>query len=72
MKRKCLGVLGLLLALAGLQQGLHRLCRIPPLDRQMELIRRRDFQPAAFFYTESPDAMRAEKSVRVKLANGSR
>lgn len=56
--------IGFVAALIGVQQGLRWAGQTGVLSRQSDLLKRQDLEPAAFFYTETPQALRAEKTVR--------
>ena len=65
MKRKLRNGLFFAMAVIGLQQVSHLLGE--KFGDEREIIQSREIDPSAFFYTESEEALRAEKAVRDKL-----
>lgn len=68
MKKRLVGILIFVGGMVLLQQmavllGEHQ----PTFRAQKELIINRDMDPAIFFYTESEEALKAEKQVRSKM-----
>ncbi|MEQ9302980.1 MAG: hypothetical protein RJQ14_03625 [Marinoscillum sp.] len=68
MKRKLISSVLFMLIIFGLQQSLVRINKSSAtLNQQIDMIKKRDLDPAMLFYTESDEAMRAEKEVRQKI-----
>jgi hypothetical protein len=65
--RQWLAVVALAVGVIGMQQGLQWVSGMPWLAEQASLIRQRDLEPAVFFYTDSPQALAAEKQVRERV-----
>lgn len=68
MRRKLRNSVVFFLCLVGLQQGLFWAGQQQSAFRiQKELILEKDIDPAVFFYTESEQALKAEKKLRSSL-----
>lgn len=67
MKRKIRNSFFFIISVIGLQQITHLLGEI--FRNEQEIILGRDMDPSVFFYTESGEALRAEKTVRNKLVD---
>lgn len=65
--RRFAKILLFLLALIALQQLISTISHIL-LKEQRQIIETRDLDPAVFFYTESDEALRAEKQVRQSIS----
>ena len=62
MKRKIRNSIFFITAVIGLQQVTHLLGE--KFKDEQQIILSRDMDPSVFFYTESDEALRAEKKVR--------
>lgn len=70
MRRKLRNTVIFILCLVGLQQGLSWLSAYHiAFGAQKAMILERDMDPAVFFYTESEQALEAEKVLRKRLDN---
>lgn len=68
MKKRLVGILIFVGGMVLLQQMAVLLGEYQPTFRaQKELIINRDMDPSIFFYTESEEALKAEKQVRSKM-----
>ena len=66
MRRKIRNSLFFFIAVIGLQQGTHLLGE--KFSNEREIIQSQNLDPSVFFYTESKEALKAEKVVREKVS----
>ncbi|MEQ8470707.1 MAG: hypothetical protein RIC35_05955 [Marinoscillum sp.] len=68
MKRKFSYTILFLVGIVGLRQSIVVTRKLSPtLSDQTKMINERNIDPAVIFYTESNEALRAEKEVRKKV-----
>lgn len=68
MKYRGTRILALLLGLLGLQQLLSGLWRLEIMTKQSMILKHDDIEPAALFYTDCPQARKAERILRDRCA----
>lgn len=64
---RCFSLLLLILGLIALQQGLRWAGQLELFAEESHILKEKDIEPAAMFYTECPQASQAEQILRGQL-----